>query len=248
MLKNDTLKSLLSNSIYSKFYIFDTISSTNTEALNGNYEDFSVLIAKKQTSGKGRSGRKWLSEEGNLLFSIIIPQMDISKLLPLNIVSGYAVCDALRRYAPVNLKWPNDIVINNKKLGGILTESKFSGINLEKIVVGIGINVNQKYFDEEIKEIATSLSIEKSQDFNLEDLLANILIEFEKYYSDLVKNRIDIIEKWCKYSNNFGKQIKIHLDGKKVEFVEKGITEYGELLVLDNNGKERKIIVGDIYL
>ncbi len=248
MLNKDTLNTLLSYSIFKKFYIFDSIPSTNTEALNGNYEYFSVILAEKQSSGKGRSGRKWFSEKGNLFFSIIIPPIETNKLLPLNIITGYAVCDALRSYAPTNLKWPNDIVLNNKKLGGILIETKFSGNSLEKIVIGVGINVNQKYFDEEIENIATSLSQFIGYNLELEDVLSKILHSFENYYDDLLKNRIDIIEKWCKYSNNFRKLIKIHIDGSKVEFTEKGITESGELLVLDSLGNERKIVLGDIYL
>jgi len=245
----ERIDKFLSKSIFNKkIHIFESLDSTNTEAINGNYDHFSVILAQKQTSGKGRSGRKWFSDTGNLYFSIILSRLPIEKLLPLNIIIGYAICDAIRHYAEVKLKWPNDIVYNGKKIGGILIETKFSGNTLEKIVVGIGINVNQKEFDNEISYLATSLSIITGQNINLEDILTRILVNIEKYYKNLLKNRIDIIEKWCKYSNNFGRNIKIHINGVKVEFIEKGITENGELIVEDKYGKEQKIVLGDIDL
>jgi len=248
MLSRETSDYLASKTIFKHCFIFNELDSTNNEAMKSTYPHYSLIIAEKQYAGKGRSGRKWVSDEGNLYFSIVLPPMPVEQLLPLNISTGYAICDALRNYADVSLKWPNDIVFNNKKLGGILIETKFSGNILEKIVLGIGINVNQLDFSHDIKEIATSLAIITERQYRTEEILWQILNNFEKNYTDLLKKRIDIIEKWCKYSMNFGKMIKIHLDGKKMELIEKGITDKGELIAVDHFGNERKIVLGDIYL
>ncbi|MGB9731735.1 MULTISPECIES: biotin--[acetyl-CoA-carboxylase] ligase [Calditerrivibrio] len=248
MLSKETSDYLANKTILKHCFIFHELDSTNNEAMRATYPHYSLIIAEKQHAGKGRSGRKWVSNEGNLYFSIVLPPIPIEQLLPLNITTGYAICDALRNYADVYLKWPNDIVSNHKKLGGILIETKFSGNTLEKIVLGIGINVNQSDFSDDIKDVATSLAIITGQHYTIEEILLKILNNFENNYTDLLKKRIDIIEKWCKYSMNFGKRIKIHLDGKKMEFIEKGITESGELVAIDHYGNERKIVLGDIYL
>ncbi|MCX8084169.1 MAG: biotin--[acetyl-CoA-carboxylase] ligase [Calditerrivibrio sp.] len=234
--------------LFKRLFLFDEIDSTNSEALGGNYPFYSVILAKKQRRGKGRSGRVWLSQEDNLFFSLVLPPLEIENLLPLNIVSGYSVCEALRGYCEAFLKWPNDIVINGKKVGGILIETKFSGNNLEKVVVGIGVNVNQRYFPDELSNLATSLYLSKGTVYNLDEVFGSILLSFESFYDQLIKNSIDIIEKWCKYSYCVGKKIRIHYGGEKKEFTEIGINRAGELFVIDEAGEKKYLLFGDVYL
>lgn len=234
---------------YNKIYYFEIIDSTNTFALNSDYPPHHVIIAGKQLKGKGRSGRKWVSKsEDNLYLSIILPDIPLEKLLPLNIVTAYSIVDALRDIIPLKIKWPNDIIANGKKLGGILFEAKFSGYILEKLVLGIGLNINQKEFDGEISGIATSIYNETGIIYPLETISLSIIQEFEKYLDNFLKNSIDIIENWCKYSANYNKSISIHINGVKKTFVEIGINENGELIALDDMGNSIKILSGDINL
>ncbi|MCA1927982.1 MAG: biotin--[acetyl-CoA-carboxylase] ligase [Calditerrivibrio sp.] len=234
---------------YNKIYYFDSIDSTNSEGMVNNYPYFSVIIAKTQTSGKGRSGRVWYSTvPENIYLSFIMPPFHTEKLLPLNILTAYSIVEGLKSIIDLRIKWPNDLVVNKKKIGGILLESKFLGNKLEKVVVGVGLNVNQEFFDNSLEKIATSIFIETNLKQNISEIACNIIVSFEIFFQQFLKNSIDIIEKWCNYSENLGKQIKIHINGDKKTFTEKGITEQGELLVLDENGFEKKIISGDIDL
>jgi len=230
---------LKSSRFQNNIFYFDTIDSTNTEGMSNPYPFYSIIIADKQLSGKGRSGRIWESlSHGNLYISFVLPPIDVNKLLPLNVVTGYAVVDSLRNILNVKLKWPNDLVIKNKKLGGILLETKFTGNRLEKIVVGIGINVNQTRFDNNLSGIATSIHAETGKFFEVADIASNVIKSFEYFYENFLKNNIDIVEKWCNYTNNLNKKISVHINNEKKSFVEIGITDSGELIVLDEMVKK----------
>lgn len=237
------------SNFYNKIYYFDSIDSTNSEGMVKNYPYFSVIIAKTQTSGRGRSGRIWNSKDpDNIYISFIVPPFETKKLLPLNMLTAYSIVEGLKNIINLKIKWPNDLVVNRKKIGGILLESKFYGNKLEKVVVGIGLNVNQEFFDKSLEKIATSIFIETNLKQNINKIICNIIVSFEIFFQQFLKNSIDIIEKWCNYSENLGKHITIHINGDKKTFIEKGITEYGELIVLDESGFEKKIISGDIDL
>jgi len=156
--------------------------------MSNSYPFYSIIIADRQLSGKGRSGRIWESlSHGNLYISFVLPPIDVNKLLPLNVVTGYAVVDSLRNILNVKLKWPNDLVIKNKKLGGILLETKFTGNRLEKIVVGIGVNVNQTYFGNNLSGIATSIHAETGKFFEVADIASNVIKSFEYFYENFLK-------------------------------------------------------------
>jgi BirA family biotin operon repressor/biotin-[acetyl-CoA-carboxylase] ligase len=177
----------------------------------------------------------------------VLPKMDINRLLPLNIVAGYALCDTVRKYCvKTDLKWPNDLVIEGKKLAGLLLDVKFSGNNLKKVVLGIGINVNIIRFPESIKNIATSIKLNIGNFVQREELLADFLIEFEKKLDTLLNGNIDIKALWKDYSANLNKKINIHVGDIKQNFIERGINENGGLIVEDVSGKLSEIYTGDI--
>jgi BirA family biotin operon repressor/biotin-[acetyl-CoA-carboxylase] ligase len=240
---------LKSSRFKNNIFYFDSIDSTNTEGMSNSYPFYSIIIAGRQLSGKGRSGRIWESlSHGNLYVSFVLPPIDVNKLLPLNIVTGFAVADSLNDILNVKLKWPNDLVIKNKKLGGILLETKFTGNKLEKIVVGIGINVNQTSFDNNLSGIATSIYAETGKFFEVADIACKVIKSFEYVFENFLKNNIDIVEKWCNYTNNLNKKISVHINNVKKFFIEAGITDSGELIVLDENGEKKVILLGDIDL
>ena len=142
---------------------FDTVTSTNTllieEAEKGANEGL-VFVAKSQTGGKGTKGRRWCSEEGGLYFSILLrPKLPIETIQKLTQWAGVTVLEALEKETalPLSLRGVNDIMLGGKKLGWILTEAGWMGEDLGYVVVGVGVNVNQRSFPEELADRAISL-------------------------------------------------------------------------------------------
>jgi BirA family biotin operon repressor/biotin-[acetyl-CoA-carboxylase] ligase len=151
--------------------ILDETTSTNDEAKRGakaGDPHGAVWVAEAQTAGRGRQGRAWLSARGeNLLFSVLARvACPASRLPPLALVAGLAVRDAVARAAPgrdVRIKWPNDVLVDGKKLAGVLVEATLAGSRVDAVIVGIGINVHARAFPEEIAERATSVALEAAR-------------------------------------------------------------------------------------
>jgi len=238
--------------------IYDEVESTNNiayELIKKGYPSGTVVIADRQTKGKGRLGRKWISPEGkNLYMSIAIkPNITPKYATLITLTSAVACTTALRRYSeiPVIIKWPNDMLVDQKKVAGILTEMKIEGERIKAVVVGIGINVNMTEDDipEEIKEIATSLRICKGEEFSRVMLASEIIKEFDKWYQLLEKkNRKTIIDRWMQLSGTIGKQVKIVLTDREIRAVAEAIDEEGRLIVRLPDGTYEKISAGDVTL
>ena len=210
-----------------EYYSFT--DSTNDEAceliLNNEAEDGMIIITDYQKKGRGRRNNKWLSTPGeNLTFSLILKK-DPKKLPLLSILSGVAVVKGIKQFTNIDchLKWPNDIILNNKKIGGILIETKNMN-NDSYAIIGIGLNINQQEIPEELISIASSLRIENSSPVQREPLLAFILNEFEKLYNS---NSQQWPALWKKYCNHLNKQITFHKED---------VILTGSFIDLDNNG------------
>lgn len=186
-----------------KKYFFDTLSSTNDKAKElALFEDEgAVIITEEQTKGKGRFGRGWRSSKGkDLLLSIIIkPDFNPIQMQRIVLVAAAAVNMALKDIGIDSLiKWPNDIIIDGKKVCGILLEMSVSGDSVRYGVLGIGINVNQEYSDisDELKGIATSLRLVTNEYIDKEELMDYVLDRFRHYYINykdgIIKPVIDI--------------------------------------------------------
>jgi BirA family biotin operon repressor/biotin-[acetyl-CoA-carboxylase] ligase len=163
------------DNIFQEFYSYSTVVSTNVTAreLLGNkgVPDCFVVFSETQTQGRGRWGREWWSPEGGLWCSLVVPKTSIPSLkAALSIVQTITALTPLR----AGIRWPNDIIVRNKKVAGVLTESE-----KEKTIVGIGINVNQPDFPPEL-EGATSLAIETGKTLCTEDFLHQLVKQFEK--------------------------------------------------------------------
>ena len=165
------------------FLYFDTIDSTN-DYLKNNYNDLNDLTfvsCKTQTSGKGRSKRKWYSDDNNLLFSLLIKNKKLfSKYKDISIVSAYSIIEVLKEYRLNNLylKWPNDVYVGDKKICGILMEA-ISSQEIECLIIGVGLNVNQKEFKEDYIVEPTSISKELNKDLDIEVLKDKIYKQIE---------------------------------------------------------------------
>jgi len=226
---------------------FKQVDSTNAYAVNNQVAPFSVVVSETQTAGRGRSGRKWESDSGdNLYFSIVLPVEDPAKLLPLNIIMAYALADSLKNRCSLKVKWPNDIIADGKKMAGILLETSISGAKVEKLVIGVGLNVNSTEFPDGIKEMATSLKMQTGSDFSKEEVLADIMKELEKYWDDLDGYIKKMPDMWKNYSAFLDKKIAVHKDGVKTYYLERGLSGSGCLFVEDENGTVSELVTGDI--
>jgi BirA family biotin operon repressor/biotin-[acetyl-CoA-carboxylase] ligase len=168
-----------------------------------------VVIAEEQTAGRGRHRRKWFSPKGGLYFSVVLrPKMKVSETVGIVVAAGLAIAKTLSENYCLNVetKWPNDVLLDGKKVCGILTEVNSVGEKVNYAVVGIGINANSavsKEFPEELKPIATSLKEKLKKRISLEDLLKQCLEKFEEVYESYVKLGFQpILEEWMKYSRS----------------------------------------------
>jgi len=239
-------------------YYFDSIDSTQNQALkmaDDPTNNGTVIIAAKQTGGKGRSGRKWVSPKGGIWLSIILhPKFDISITTLFPIASALALSNALEKTLKISpeLKWPNDLTINGKKVAGMLVDASLESNRIENLVLGIGIN-----FDVDVKQIektlkgtsnfygVTSLSEQKKKIKPIQ-LVQTFLVEFEKIYELLnTKQTKKIISEWTKRSSTIGKNVELDTIDGKIKGKAIKIDEDGALVVSDN-GKINRIIAGDI--
>ncbi|MGB9740299.1 MAG: biotin--[acetyl-CoA-carboxylase] ligase [Candidatus Bathyarchaeia archaeon] len=168
-----------------------------------------IVIAEEQTAGRGRRGQKWFSPKGGLYFSLILrPKMKVNEVVGILIAAGLAIAKTLHENycLSVETKWPNDVLLDGKKVCGILTEVNSVGENVNYTVVGIGINANSavsKEFPEELKPIVTSLKEKLKKKIILEDLLKRCLQKLEEVYESYVKLGFQpILDEWMKYAHS----------------------------------------------
>jgi BirA family biotin operon repressor/biotin-[acetyl-CoA-carboxylase] ligase len=250
------LRTVLSSKFFGKEIIyFETIDSTNTFAKKLAEEgkaDGTIVIADEQTKGRGRFARSWISDkEKNLTFSIILrPKISIERIGLLPFVFATAITKTLKDNYQINAetKWPNDILLNGKKLCGMLLESSFHSERIDYIIVGIGLNVNQETFPDELQQTATSLYIETEHERNREELLSNILLQCEKEYVSFCGNESnEILAEWKTFSSMFGKEISVRKNGNVLNGIAMDISSGGELLV-NVNDNVMKFNSGDVTI
>ncbi len=254
MYSKEELQNGLTTFIFGKkIFTYDSIDSTNTCAktlASAGAEEGAVVIAEYQTAGRGRLGRTWQAESGsNLLFSTIIrPKLEINKtgLLPFFAAVGAAQALEVVTGEHFECKWPNDILINGKKCCGILLESSFQNNVLDYAVIGMGVNVNQKVFDGEIKDRATSLSRECGKEFDRRDVFHQIMTSLELLYSEVkIGNFTITLNEWKSRTTIFGKQITITQAGERLQGHAVTLSADGGL-VLETPAGHRVCYAGDV--
>lgn len=182
-----------------KIINYEELPSTN-QYLKENYEKYeegTVIMTDCQTKGYGRFGRVWFSGNGqNLAFSILLsPKENINRLSLLTPLVAVSLWEVLSKYLPsLKIKWPNDLIVENKKIAGILTESIFWGRDLKAVIIGIGINVNIKSFPSELENKTTSLAIETGKDFDRHQLLKDCLDNLKKWYQYYLSGDVSFID------------------------------------------------------
>ncbi len=237
---NQKLKNLKVKLIGKKTLVFEEVESTNDEIKKHLTEgEGLVIIADSQTQGRGRLGRTWHSpnETGIYLSALVSPQIPLESFPPITLAAGLATVLALQSFSksPPYLKWPNDILINGKKVSGILCE--LCGNDPLNIIIGIGINVNQEaeHFPEALKKIATSLFLENKIKINREELLISLVTSLDKVYDDFLKKGTKFIaEQWSRHTDLFGKKITLAQGGVVYTGVASRLTEDGKLEIVSS--------------
>ncbi len=239
-------------------YYFESIDSTQNQALTMTFDkenNGAVIIAEKQTSGKGRSGRKWESPEGGIWLSVILhPKFDIGIVTLFPLASALALSKAIEKTLKikVELKWPNDITIQDKKVAGILVDASFESNKIESLVLGVGINFNVdiKQIEKALKGTknfygATSLS-EHSKIGKPLELVLEFLTQLEKIYFVLNAGDVkEIIKEYTRRSSSIGKIVSINTEKEKIVGKVIKIDEDGALVLSEKN-KTRRVIAGDV--
>lgn len=214
-----------------------------------------LVVADSQLAGRGRRGRDWISPPGKDIYMSLLlrPSCMPDRASSLTLVMALSVLEAIDELEEFknkcSIKWPNDIVINGKKICGILTEMSAEIEAIHYVVVGVGINVNQTQFEEEIKKTATSLLLESDTSVNRSKLIARIMHYFEINYA-IFEQSFDLeglVEKYNRFLVNLDRQVRV-LDPKgEFEGVAKGINEKGELIVKrSDNGEEVLVYAGEV--
>ena len=232
----------------------NTINSTNTYAktIAEEKENGVVIISEEQTMGRGRIGRQWKSNKGEGIWMSIIlkPNIKPTKAPFITLIAGASITKALNNIGiDTKIKWPNDIIINNKKIAGILTELSSEIDMINYVVVGIGINVKTLEFDDEIRNIATSI-YKEGYDNSRVDIVRNILQEFEYFYSKYIENddNDEVIEVCKKYSAIIDKQIYI-INNDERELVKCiDLNKEGNLIIETSDKEIREIISGEVSI
>lgn len=253
-LQRDNIQShLTTDFIGHNIILKDSLASTNDYAKEQDNPDGTVILAEEQTGGKGRMGRHWVApKRSSVLMSIDLqPKKEIDSLRIITLAAGLAVAETIRDLylLPARLKWPNDVIIYERKVCGILTESQLRGSSIAKIIVGIGINVNQHPtdFPDDLRLPATSLKIDASRELDRNELIGNLLNKFEERYRQVLeRNSEKIVLDWKKNSNQLGKTVKLVTDSGERQAVLRDIDSDGSALVEYEDGTTEKFLSGDM--
>lgn len=249
LLLPEILRPLLRGTIFdSEIHHFYKIGSTNTAAMRAAGEgaaEGSVFLAEEQTSGRGRGANSWHSPRSTGIYCSVIlrPALPPSEVLALSLAAGLAVQDAIRQIDSrlvADLKWPNDVLINGKKVCGILTEMNAEATRVRFIVVGVGINVNQASFPEDLD--AVSLRQATGSEWSRVELAAALLKSLDCEYREIVASsraRESILRRFAENSSWIrGKSVSITENGGSIEGITEGLDERGFLRVRTANGVE----------
>lgn len=229
---------------------FDTLDSTNSYLKrNGKYLDhFTVVQANHQEKGKGRLGRSWQDQGNSLLFSILLKEKIEPERVPLlSLLAGASVVLTLEHYGLTPLvKWPNDTLVSEKKISGILTEAVSEGEDIFYIV-GIGINLNQKEFEGELSQKATSLFLLTKKEYDKEEALTVLLSYFTPLYQDYIQGGKKFLTVVKSHSYLDQKEVSLDYYGEHIHGTVIDITDKGTLL-LDVSGKQIEVSSGEVTL
>lgn len=231
---------------------FATLGSTNDYLKQlADAPEFTCVIADEQTAGRGRRTRTWVSTPGaGLYLSVLLrPPVSANSAL-LSLLAAVAVAETIAQYnvAELDIKWPNDVLIGERKVCGILVEGASSGAQAMRVIVGIGVNLNHQQFPPEISATATSLALQLGHPVDAAEFRDGLLARLTYWYSRWQQDEgRSVLERWQQLSSYAqGQTIAVTLDDEQVIGTTAGLTKDGALLLQMTNGTTRTLFVGEV--
>jgi len=234
------------------------VSSTNDlakELAGYGAVEGTVVVAESQTAGRGRLDREWFSPKGGLWFSVVLrPKLKPTEAVKLVFASGLAVAEVLHELygLKAETKWPNDVLVNKRKVCGVLTEINTTGSRVNYVVVGAGLNANfdvATVFPEELRKVAVSLENVLNRKVRLEELFGAVLEKFEYFYELLLKEGFDpLLARWKRYAGFLGSQVEVVSGAEKWVGLAVDVDYDGSLILRLKDGTEKRVFVGDVTL
>ena len=256
----EIIRDLKTENIGKRVYYFEELDSTQNFAQQiaaDKKENGTIVIAEKQTSGRGRLDRKWTSPKGGIWFSLIIhPKFDVSSSTLIPILSAVALSKSIKKILGVEteVKWPNDIILNGKKVAGILVDASVQANNIDYLILGIGINfdIDTKKLEKRLSKTPNFYGVNSLRENNNKTppkiLLKEFLFQFEKNLSSLDKGeKAKIVKEWTKKAAGIGRKITINTSSGKISGISQGIDTDGALKIKTKKKIER-VLVGDVDL
>jgi BirA family biotin operon repressor/biotin-[acetyl-CoA-carboxylase] ligase len=229
------------------FCYFEELESTNTYLKKLPADEVKqgmICLTDHQTKGRGQYDRKWKSEkQQNLTFSLAFRPPSTGRFHVLTLACALALVEYCNNLMDSDscsyIKWPNDVFLSHKKIAGLLTESVFSGNTFDRLIIGIGLNVNQQAFTDPLQDIATSIRLEMGGRLNREQLLCNLLKRIEYKYNLWQRKQETLVKTINRSIRGYGQWVQMNVDGilQDESYKLLGINEQGKLLMLDHDGK-----------
>ena len=249
------IKAQVKGIIGKEIFFYETVGSTNTVAaeLFEKTSEGAVVLADGQEKGRGRLGRTWISPAGvNIHMSVILrPKIELRDATLITIMAAVACATGLRKATglDVSIKWPNDLTVSGRKLGGILTDLKTEKGTIVAAIVGIGINVNSDTdaFPGEVNKIATSVKKETGNLYSREEIAIAVLDEMNKWYTILQGGDNNmLLSEWKRLTSTLGKKVAVIVGEETLNGVAEAIDDEGRLLLKLPSGEIKRISSGDL--
>jgi BirA family biotin operon repressor/biotin-[acetyl-CoA-carboxylase] ligase len=239
-----------------EIFYFTELDSTNRKAKElaaGGVPEGTLVVAEQQTKGRGRIGRSWHSplRTGIYLSLVLRPRLPPGEAPKITLVTGVAMAETLLAVTPLRpvIKWPNDILIDNRKICGILTETSMEMDAIDFVVVGVGLNVNNREFPDDLKETATSVCRETGSPFDRPTLVKEFLKQFEHSYMSFLRSGfVSIGKRWKELAILLGKEVTVHMIDRTCRGRVMELDRNGALLIKGENGDLERIYSGDIQV
>lgn len=253
--KNEIASRLGTKWVGKTLYYYEDTDSTNADAMRlgeEGAEHGTLVVANHQNKGRGRRGRVWQSPVGTTISMsfLVKPEIAPGKASMLTLVMALAVAKGIEEACDLStaIKWPNDILVNGKKVCGILTEMKAEMDYIHGVIIGVGINVNVESFPEDLQSMATSLILEKGRKVSRAEVIERVAENFEEYYEKFMETE-DLSLLRDLYEERLiskGKAVKVLDPQGEYTGISKGITGTGELVVETQDGKEQQVYAGEV--
>ncbi len=234
----------------------NTVTSTQDRAremAEAGAPEGTVVVARVQERGRGRLGRRWLSPSGGLWFSIILrPAISPARTTGLTLLAAVSVTEAVHQTTGITagIKWPNDVLVNGKKLGGILTEMLVEMNTVRHVILGVGLNVNvdTSHFPIDLLMPVTSLMEETGREIDLDEMLRHCLDCLARDYGLFPDSFNDVLSRWKELSVVIGRRVTVSQPGQVIAGIAVDVDNSGALLVTDDDGQTHLVHAGDLSL